>query len=93
MQRMIADLKKEMEATNVNRTEERRAFHHILQQWATKLEMWATKVNQTAEGRVTFIFKEKRVKIVTKLISDSFRKPHLYRRDCQSYAVAINNVD
>ena len=64
MQRMIADIKKEMEATNANRTEERTAFHHILQQWATKLEMWAMKVNQTVEGRVKLISKRKELKLL-----------------------------
>ena len=93
MQWMIADLIKEMKVTNVNRTEERTAFHHILQHWATKLEMWAMKVNQTVEGRVKLISKRKELKFVTKLISDPFRKPHSSRRDCQSHAEAINNVD
>ena len=62
----------------------------IYPQLASEVKKWATKNNQ-AEGKVKlFIFKEKRVKIGTKVITYPFSEtPHL----CQYHVIAINNED
>ena len=59
-------------------------------QLASEFKKWATRNNQ-AEGKVNlFIFKEKRVKIGTKLITYPFSEtPHL----CQYHVIPINNED
>lgn len=62
-------------ASKVNQTGERRVFDEAIQRMTAELkqEIRATKVNQTVEGKVKSIFRETRVKIVTKLSSANER--------------------